>query len=180
MVVSVLLKIKFGHTQISVPKIGIPMLKTACINPCIFYTYHANGTCAGMCTCNQTHQMEKAETGWCILLQRSLIKFDKDIRVLQIFRNFIAKLIAFFEKVEGRQPPISCPLVTSLLRWLRALKRERDSVKGRSSHLNVFCRKGFLKDSSVYTGKHLKWSLYSTQVSCNSIKKRDSSTDVFL
>ena len=34
MVVSVLLKIEFGHTQISVPKIGIPMLKTACVNPC--------------------------------------------------------------------------------------------------------------------------------------------------
>ena len=34
MVVSVLLKIKFGHAQISEPKIGIPMLKTACIHPC--------------------------------------------------------------------------------------------------------------------------------------------------
>ena len=33
MVVSVLLKIKFGHAQISVPKIGKPMLKIACINP---------------------------------------------------------------------------------------------------------------------------------------------------
>ena len=33
MVVLVSLKIKFGHTQISVPKIGKPMLKTACINP---------------------------------------------------------------------------------------------------------------------------------------------------
>ena len=33
MVVSVLLKIEFGPTQISVPKIGIPMSKTACINP---------------------------------------------------------------------------------------------------------------------------------------------------
>ena len=33
---SVLLKIKFGHTQISVPKIGIPMRKTACINPWLF------------------------------------------------------------------------------------------------------------------------------------------------
>ena len=175
MVVSVLLKIKFGHTQISVPKIGIPMLKTACINPCIFYTHQANGTCAGMCTCNRTHQMEKTETGWYILLQRSLIKFDKDIRVLQIFTNFIAKLVAFFEKVEGRQPPISCPLVRAA-----ESSKERDSVKGRSSHLNVFCRKGFLKDSSVYTGKHLNWSLYSTRVSCNSIKKRDSSTDVFL
>ena len=31
--VSVLLKIRFGHTQISVPKIGIWMLKTAFINP---------------------------------------------------------------------------------------------------------------------------------------------------
>ena len=34
MVVLVLLKIKFGHAQISVPKIGTPMSKTACINPC--------------------------------------------------------------------------------------------------------------------------------------------------
>ena len=34
MVVLVLLKIKFGRTQISVPKIGISMSKTACINPC--------------------------------------------------------------------------------------------------------------------------------------------------
>ena len=32
-VVSVLLKIRFGHVQISVPKIGIPMLKAAFINP---------------------------------------------------------------------------------------------------------------------------------------------------
>ena len=33
MVVSDLLKIKFGHAQISVSKIGIPMSKTACISP---------------------------------------------------------------------------------------------------------------------------------------------------
>ena len=33
MIVSVLHEIKFGHAQISVPKIGIPMSKTACINP---------------------------------------------------------------------------------------------------------------------------------------------------
>ena len=32
MVVLVLLKIKFGHAQNGVPEIGIPMLKTACIN----------------------------------------------------------------------------------------------------------------------------------------------------
>ena len=36
MVVSVLLKIELEHTQISVPKIGIPMLKTASINSCQF------------------------------------------------------------------------------------------------------------------------------------------------
>ena len=34
MVVSVLLKIKFEHAKISMPKIGILMPKTACINPC--------------------------------------------------------------------------------------------------------------------------------------------------
>ena len=33
MAVLVLLKIKFRHAQISVPKIGILMLKTTCINP---------------------------------------------------------------------------------------------------------------------------------------------------
>ena len=33
MIVTVLLKIKFGHVQISVPKIGISMSKTACIIP---------------------------------------------------------------------------------------------------------------------------------------------------
>ena len=33
MVVSVLLKNNFGQAQISVPKIGIPMSKTVCINP---------------------------------------------------------------------------------------------------------------------------------------------------
>ena len=33
MVVLVLLKIKFGHAQISVLKFGIPISKTACINP---------------------------------------------------------------------------------------------------------------------------------------------------
>ena len=32
-IVSVLLKIRFGHAQISVPKISIPVSKTACINP---------------------------------------------------------------------------------------------------------------------------------------------------
>ena len=36
MVVSVLLKIKFGHAHIRVPKIGKSMLETACINPCEF------------------------------------------------------------------------------------------------------------------------------------------------
>ena len=29
-----LIRIKFGHTQVSVPKICMPMSKTACINPC--------------------------------------------------------------------------------------------------------------------------------------------------
>ena len=35
MIVSVSLKIKFGHAQISVPKISILMLETARINPCL-------------------------------------------------------------------------------------------------------------------------------------------------
>ena len=34
LVVIIWFNIEFGHTQISVPKIGKPMLKTACINPC--------------------------------------------------------------------------------------------------------------------------------------------------
>ena len=36
MVVSIFLKIKFRHAQISVPKIGILMSKTACINLWVF------------------------------------------------------------------------------------------------------------------------------------------------
>ena len=39
-VISILLNIRFGHAQISVPKIGIPMPKTACINPWILNGYH--------------------------------------------------------------------------------------------------------------------------------------------
>ena len=35
MIVSVLLEIKFEHAQVSVPKIGLRMSKTACINPCL-------------------------------------------------------------------------------------------------------------------------------------------------
>ena len=35
MVVSLLIKIKFGYAQISVPKISIPMLKIACLDPWI-------------------------------------------------------------------------------------------------------------------------------------------------
>ena len=42
MVVSVLLEIKFRHAQINVPKIGIPMLKTACINPCQYTKKNQN------------------------------------------------------------------------------------------------------------------------------------------
>ena len=38
MVVSVLLIIEFGHTQIIMPKIGIPLSITACINPwCVHF-----------------------------------------------------------------------------------------------------------------------------------------------
>ena len=37
MVVSVFLKIKFRHAQISVPKIGIPMSKSTRINPWLLY-----------------------------------------------------------------------------------------------------------------------------------------------
>ena len=37
LVVIILFKIEFGHTQISVPKIGTPMSKTASINPCVVY-----------------------------------------------------------------------------------------------------------------------------------------------
>ena len=43
MVVSVLLKIKLGHAQINVLKIGITMSKTGSINPCLeklFITPH--------------------------------------------------------------------------------------------------------------------------------------------
>ena len=44
MVVSALLKIKFGQAQISVPKIGIPKSKAACINPWDFMSWSNNFT----------------------------------------------------------------------------------------------------------------------------------------
>ena len=34
LVVIILFKMEFRHVQIGVPKIGKPMMKTACINPC--------------------------------------------------------------------------------------------------------------------------------------------------
>ena len=34
-VIMVVSRLNFGHAQICVPKIGIPMSKTACINPCV-------------------------------------------------------------------------------------------------------------------------------------------------
>ena len=40
--VIILFKIEFRHTQISVPKIGTPMHKTACINHYIVKTTHLN------------------------------------------------------------------------------------------------------------------------------------------
>ena len=38
-VVSILVKIRFGYTQIIVSKIGIPMLKTVCINPWVYLSF---------------------------------------------------------------------------------------------------------------------------------------------
>ena len=37
LVALILLKIKFGHIEISVHEIGIPMSKTVCANPCVPY-----------------------------------------------------------------------------------------------------------------------------------------------
>ena len=39
LVVIILFKMKFGHTQISVPKIGKPIRKIACVNPCMYTIY---------------------------------------------------------------------------------------------------------------------------------------------
>ena len=52
--VSILVKIRFGHAQISVPKIGITMLKTASINPGDNDTPEVNVTPVyiAFCTCD--------------------------------------------------------------------------------------------------------------------------------
>ena len=57
---------------------------------------------------------------WLAHLITKKFKFDQDISVLQIFRKFMAKVMAFFEKKEGRQCPISCP--TSYMCVIRCLK----------------------------------------------------------
>ena len=48
----------------------------------------------------------------------------------------------------------------------------------RSSRPEVFCKKGVLKNFGKFTGKHLCQSLRHEV--CNFIKKRDSSTNIFL
>ena len=43
LIVIILFKIEFGHAQISVPKIGKPIPKIACINPWLLSTLNASG-----------------------------------------------------------------------------------------------------------------------------------------
>ena len=66
---------------------------------------------------------------------------------------------------------------------VRGLK-EKDSEKGRSSHPDVFCKKGVLENFATYTGRYLCWSLFQIMLQVLSmqifIKKRDSGTDFFL
>ena len=38
--------------------------------------------------------------------------------------------------------------------------KEKDFVKGKISHLDIFCKKGVLKNFVIYTGKFLCWSLF--------------------
>ena len=76
-VLSVLLKIGLGHTQISVPKIGMPMLKTACINPC--------------------QQINK--TNWCISLQKRKFQKTACMKLKLLIQTFcISKNIWVFIK----------------------------------------------------------------------------------
>ena len=61
-VASILLKIRFGHAQIRVPKIGIPMSKTACMN--LWYD------CGFLCNCVK----------WWYLQERLFFKILREVK----------------------------------------------------------------------------------------------------
>ena len=53
----------------------------------------------------------------------------------------------------------------------------------RSSHWEVFCKKGFLKHFTKFTGKHQRWSLFFDKVTglrSVTLLKKDSNTGVSL
>ena len=50
----------------------------------------------------------------------------------------------------------------------------------RSSRLQMFYKKGVLKNFSSFTEKHLFWSLFWIELSPTTLLKRDSNTGVFL
>ena len=53
----------------------------------------------------------------------------------------------------------------------------------RSSRLDVFCKKGVLRNSAKFTGKHLCQSLFLNKVAreaYNLLEKKDSGTGFFL
>ena len=70
-----------------------------------------------------------------------------------MFTKLMEKLIAFFEKWEGGNPPSPASPVTRLPEGSQG--KEKDSVKGTSSYPDVFCKKSVLKNDAIYTGKYL-------------------------
>ena len=65
----------------------------------------------------------------------------------------MARLITFFDK-RGREAAHH-QLSRQLHAYYKAVEdfREKDHVKGRRSHLDIFCKKGFLKKLAIYKRK---------------------------
>ena len=80
--------------------------------------------------------------------------------MLQMFYKIYDLADSIFHK-KGRRgsPPSSALSITHLSQGGLGFK-EKDSVKGRTSHLYVFFKKGVPKGFTIYTGKYLCWNLF--------------------
>ena len=77
----------------------------------------------------------------------------------ECFRKIMAKLIAFLRK---RRKAAHHYLPHQLHFCYKVVEgsKKKDCEKGRSSHPDVFCKKGALKNFTTFTGKYQLWSLF--------------------
>ena len=74
------------------------------------------------------------------------------LSVLNVLQTVWPSWSHFFQKVEERQPTIMAHYLSFCC---------KDSVNGRSSHVDVFFKIEVLKCFAIYKGKYLHWSLFN-------------------